>query len=208
MTTARRLTLRTAASAGLLSALLLAPTAAYAHDELTGSTPAAEESLSTPPEEIVLIYSAEILELGNDVAVEGVGQDWAAGDPVVDGQEVTVPLTEGMPAGEYTVTWRVVSSDGHPIEGVIPFSVEQGAAEPAEEEPAEGPEETQAPAATAEPTPESTPTEEPAPSTEESETTEDEEESGAVWPWVLGIGAVVLLGGVVAWLVVRRRRAP
>ncbi|MBO1751045.1 copper resistance protein CopC [Actinotalea sp. BY-33] len=205
MTTARRLTLRTAATAGLLSALLLAPTTAYAHDELTGSTPAAEESLATPPEEIVLTYSAGILDLGNEVTVEAEGQDWAAGDPVVEGQEVTVPLTEGMPAGEYTITWRVVSSDGHPIEGVIPFSVEQGAAEPAEEEPAEG---TEPPAATAEPTPEGTPTEEPAPSTEETATTEDEEESGAVWPWVLGIGAVVVVGGVVAWLVVRRRRTP
>jgi len=32
-------------------------------------------------------------------------------------------LRPGAPAGEYTVVWRVVSSDSHPIEGTFKFTV-------------------------------------------------------------------------------------
>lgn len=32
-----------------------------------------------------------------------------------------------LPAAGYVVEWRVVSSDGHPISGTIPFTVDGGA---------------------------------------------------------------------------------
>jgi hypothetical protein len=37
-------------------------------------------------------------------------------------------LREGAPAGKYTVAWRVVSSDSHPIEGTFAFTATSGAA--------------------------------------------------------------------------------
>jgi len=42
---------------------------------------------------------------------------------------VTAQLDEGLPPGEYTVAWHVVSSDGHPIDGEFTYAVE-GSAEP------------------------------------------------------------------------------
>uniref|UniRef100_UPI003B39FD74 copper resistance protein CopC n=1 Tax=Pseudactinotalea sp. TaxID=1926260 RepID=UPI003B39FD74 len=35
--------------------------------------------------------------------------------------------------GHYDIRWRVVSSDGHPISGVIPFSVGDAGERPAQE---------------------------------------------------------------------------
>lgn len=97
---------------------------ASAHDELLSSSPAAGENLPAPPDEIALTYSADVLDMGAEVVVaDGDGTDWVAGDPVVAFGVVTVPLRGGMPDAGYEVRWRVVSSDGHPISGLIPFTV-------------------------------------------------------------------------------------
>ncbi|MGV8875767.1 MAG: copper resistance CopC family protein, partial [Rhodococcus sp. (in: high G+C Gram-positive bacteria)] len=50
---------------------------------------------------------------------------WAASEPVVDGSTVTVDLDGLGDAGEYTIGYRVVSADGHPITGSIPFQLTQ-----------------------------------------------------------------------------------
>jgi methionine-rich copper-binding protein CopC len=61
------------------------------------------------------------------VVVSGAdGGRYESGDPVVNGPKVVQPVTPGMPPGRYTVAWRVVSEDGHPVEGEIPFTVTGG----------------------------------------------------------------------------------
>lgn len=128
-----------AAALGMVTALvvLLAPAApAAAHDQLIGSDPAAGERLDSAPTALTLEYSAEVMELGAMVIVaDATRDDWVQEEPVVDGTAVSVALPEGMPAGGYEIRWRVVSSDGHPISGVIPFTV--GDAEPYERTPSE-----------------------------------------------------------------------
>ncbi len=51
------------------------------------------------------------------------GDDWVAGEVEVDGNVVTAQLEAGMPVAGYQVRWQVVSEDGHPISGVIPFTI-------------------------------------------------------------------------------------
>lgn len=113
----------------LLAAVLLTASPAAAHDELADSDPAAGDSLASAPAEITLTYSADILEMGAEViVVDAEGTDWVEGTPLVEGQVVTATVGADMPVAGYEVRWRVVSSDGHPISGVIPFTV--GDAEP------------------------------------------------------------------------------
>jgi copper resistance protein C len=71
------------------------------------------------------------------IVVDASGRDWADGAPVLAGDAVTVPLEPGMPDAGYEVRWRVVSSDGHPIAGLIPFTI--GDAAPLERTAAEAP---------------------------------------------------------------------
>ena len=128
----------TAIAVAAAALVLAAPASALAHDELVTSTPTAEQSLDTAPDAVTLGYSAELLEIGAAVTVTGDdGTDWAASEPVIAGASVTVPLREGMPDGAYTVRWRVVSSDGHPISGLIPFTVGEVAAAAPTPSPAE-----------------------------------------------------------------------
>jgi methionine-rich copper-binding protein CopC len=116
------------ALAGLL--LLTAATAATAHDELVGSDPAAGAALDSAPDAVRLDYSADVLAFGAAVVVaDAAGDPWQAGEPVLDGSSVSVPLDPALPDGAYEVRWRVVSSDGHPITGLVPFTVGDVAAE-------------------------------------------------------------------------------
>lgn len=102
---------------------------ASAHDELVGSTPAAGDRLDAAPTEVVLTFSAAILPDGAAIeVVDADGTDWTAGNEVIDTNTLTVPLSADLAEAGYVVEWRVVSSDGHPISGAIPFAV--GDAEP------------------------------------------------------------------------------
>ncbi|UPL14815.1 copper resistance CopC family protein [Microbacterium galbinum] len=107
---------------------------ASAHDSLVHSTPEADESLATAPENITLTYSGELLVLGDStqgavvLVIDESGRDWATGDVEVSGNTVTATVEPGMPDAGYQVRWQVVSEDGHPISGIVPFTI--GDAEP------------------------------------------------------------------------------
>lgn len=122
---------------GVAAAVVVALTSvapASAHDDLLSSTPAANERWDPAPASVSLEFSAEVMELGALVMVaDAAGTDWAAGEPTVQASSVSVPVAPDMPAGGYEVRWRVVSSDGHPVSGVIPFTV--GDAEPLQRTP-------------------------------------------------------------------------
>jgi copper transport protein len=52
-----------------------------------------------------------------------------AGKPTTSGRVVTIPLRK-LHDGDYTVRWRVLSDDGHTVEGVFAFAVGVGRAPP------------------------------------------------------------------------------
>lgn len=124
-----RTRLHYAAAAGLLAAVAVFATAipASAHDSLLTSTPSPGERLELAPSEVSLRFSDDVLALGAAIIVTGEdGRDWALPDPVIVDDTVTAALSPGMPDASYELRWRVVSADGHPISGVIPFTVGDG----------------------------------------------------------------------------------
>lgn len=108
-------------------AMLATAAPASAHDELLSSDPASDEALTDAPTTVTLTFSADILDMGAAVVVTDGGQtDWVSALPTIDGPTVTATLDEGLPDAAYEIRWRVVSSDGHPISGVVPFTVGDG----------------------------------------------------------------------------------
>ncbi|WP_301471539.1 copper resistance CopC family protein [Brachybacterium sp.] len=134
MTTLISRPVRPAALLALAAALTLAvlavlPLPAHAHDTLIETDPSDGETLETSPEAITLTYSADVLEVSPVVRIDDAdGEPVSEVTPTVDGPTVTAELEEPLAAGTYTVQWRVVSSDGHPIEGSFTFDVEQDTA--------------------------------------------------------------------------------
>ncbi|WP_306370631.1 copper resistance CopC family protein [Nocardiopsis sp. CC223A] len=127
-------------AAVLAAALVAAPAPALAHDVLTGSDPEDGATLDTVPEEVVLSFNNAPMEGGSGSAVVVTGPDgettYEDGDLAFDGLDVSVGLLPLDEAGEYTIGFRVVSSDGHPIQDSLTFSVTEeavAAAAPAEE---------------------------------------------------------------------------
>lgn len=117
------------------TSVLVTALPAAAHDELLGSTPASGEALTDAPAEVTLTFSADVLTIGAAVIVaDAADRDWVADAPVVRDGTVTVSLDPQLPIGGYEIRWRVVSQDGHPISGIIPFTV--GGAEPLTRTPA------------------------------------------------------------------------
>jgi methionine-rich copper-binding protein CopC len=135
-----RAALRTAGTGALLALLVaVGATPAAAHDQLLDSSPTEGEHLTAAPSEVTLRFSAEILTIGPAVlVVDAAGTTWTVGEPRLDGPEVVAELADDVPDGAYEVRWRVVSSDGHPIAGTIPFTVGDPDAPPVAGAPAAG----------------------------------------------------------------------
>lgn len=109
--------------AAAMTAALGGASAASAHDSLVSSTPAAGDTVSSLSE-VRLDFSANLLgtDGGNIVIVVGPdGRHYEGACAELAGPTLTVPVALGAP-GEYSVEWRAVSSDGHPVSGVIPFT--------------------------------------------------------------------------------------
>lgn len=108
-------------------AALLSPLPASAHDQLVSSTPAEGERLGSAPTEVTLSFSGELLPMGAIImVVDGDDRDWVDDDPTIELTTITAPLKEGLVDAGYELRWQVVSSDGHPISGIVPFTIGDG----------------------------------------------------------------------------------
>ncbi|CEA09012.1 Copper resistance protein C precursor [Arthrobacter saudimassiliensis] len=115
-------------AAGLAATLATAPTA-LAHDQLISANPADGDVLAEPPAAVELVFSAELMDLGNEIRVEdAAGADVTGGELQLQRETLTQPLA-ALEDGTYEVTWRAVSSDGHPITGSFGFQVGSGGAD-------------------------------------------------------------------------------
>lgn len=109
----------------LLSAVLLvlAPLApASAHADLVSSNPKDGARLDTLPHHVRLEFSEDMQQPAYVVVTAADGSKVTTGKPAIDGTVVTQRLGKG-PAGAYTVAYRAVSGDGHPVSGELSFRV-------------------------------------------------------------------------------------
>lgn len=111
-------------AAGLAAALVVGPGVgpAEAHDVLASTTPAAGTTVGVLPDEVVLHFEEPAQALGTAVIVRGPAGDAADGRAELIDSDVVQPLRSGSPAGPYTVDWRVVSADGHVVQGTFAFT--------------------------------------------------------------------------------------
>lgn len=111
---------------------------AQAHSTLLSATPEDGSELDEAPDAVVLTFNEDITDLGTDIVVTGPdGEDATEGETEIDGAEVSRQLAGELAAGEYSITWRAVSADGHPIDVESTFTVLPGAGTGADGEPAE-----------------------------------------------------------------------
>jgi len=107
-----------------LLTLLGAPANAFAHSKLLSESPAADSRVESTLTELRLQFSEGLEIAFTRITITGpvkVETGAPALDPTDDALLI-VPILKPMGAGRCTVTWRVVSKDGHASEGTYSFS--------------------------------------------------------------------------------------
>ena len=200
--TARIFALIAAALLGMMT--LLGVNSASAHDELVATSPTQGAVLESSPKEFVLSFSGALKQIGTIIKLQSADGEPVETTFVIVGRDLTVTPVAALPSGEYSLVTRVVSSDGHPIDKKLEFSVkEPQAATSAEPTPAATAEPSAEPtaAASVEPTPAATaePSAGPTAQATPAPVTPEEGKSfmglpiGLVW----GLVALVVLGSIV-----------
>ncbi len=116
-----------------LSAVLGIAAPATAHAELVEASPAADSVIGALPEYVDLTFGENIMTIdgseGSNIitVVDSNGAKVDDETIVVNAAVVSVGIKPGFGNGSYTVTYRVVSEDGHPIEGSYKFEVGEAA---------------------------------------------------------------------------------
>lgn len=107
-----------------------APTGALLHATLLRSSPAANSRLAQPPDTIRLVFSEPVVPALSQISLtDSAGNTRkleVAGDP--RNVRILVGRVGPILRGEYKVSWRILSADGHPIGGSFSFFVESSSA--------------------------------------------------------------------------------
>ncbi|MDT7742579.1 MAG: copper transport protein, partial [Actinomycetota bacterium] len=113
----------------LLVALLavVAAVPASAHAMLERTSPGADGVVARAPDRVDVTFSEAVSLVPGAVRVyDGALREvdtGAASHPDGDPTSAAVALPPDLAAGTYTVTWRVVSADSHPVSGGFRFSI-------------------------------------------------------------------------------------
>ncbi|HEY0258303.1 MAG TPA: copper resistance CopC family protein, partial [Lacisediminihabitans sp.] len=123
----RFLTLTTVAALTVAIPVLGLATAAQAHNYLVDSTPKAGQVLTSLPREFTITTNDVLLDVGGNGAgfalqvQDAAGRYYGDGCVTIDGPAMSTGAALGA-AGTYTVTWQVISTDGHPVSDSYTFT--------------------------------------------------------------------------------------
>jgi methionine-rich copper-binding protein CopC len=111
-------------------ALALAVPTAVSHTSFVSSNPAAGSAVMQWPDQISIEFDEDLISIGEEkanfiVANNSVGDQVSNNDENIDSNIVTVSLSPNQVEGPVLVFYRVVSADGHPVEGEFTFTYGQ-----------------------------------------------------------------------------------
>jgi copper transport protein len=110
-----------------LAAALIWPASAGAHAALLETSPASGTDVPTAPHRLVLTFDQQVHPVaGGTSVVDDAGHSVTAGaaaNAPGNSKQLVIPLQPNLPAGDYTVHWSIVSTDGHLIAGVYAIGV-------------------------------------------------------------------------------------
>ncbi len=111
-------------------ALALAVPTAVSHTSFVSSNPAAGSVVMQWPDQISIQFDEDLISIGEEkanfiVVNNSVGDQVSNNDENIDSNIVTVSLSPNQVEGPVLVFYRVVSADGHPVEGEFTFTYGQ-----------------------------------------------------------------------------------
>ncbi len=110
-----------------LAFALLSAAPATAHTDLVASDPRDGQTLSSAPTEIALTFAEDLLAGGDRLVAKTAAGTRIELTPQVQGNVLRAPWPTSAGAGDFTVLYRAVAADGHPLQGRLLFSVRPAA---------------------------------------------------------------------------------
>lgn len=98
---------------------------ADAHASLVSTNPADGSHIQAAPRTIDLTFSDD-LDSGFLAVTAPDGTTVRTSEPRLSGPQMSADLAESHQAGRYTVAYRIVSVDGHPVAGQFTFTTTSG----------------------------------------------------------------------------------
>ena len=113
-----------AVATGSIAALVIAPSA-LAHARLDSSSPSNDQVLRRAPEQVVLTFSEPVeTGFGSVRVIDGAARRVDDARTIrPDPTAVAVGLPSDLSPGTYTVAWRIVTADSHPVSGAFVFHI-------------------------------------------------------------------------------------
>lgn len=109
---------------------LLITSVAQAHISLVKSIPTADAVVTTPPQQIDLVFSEQLVLRASRLELSVIKDGGAAEkvehidvELINDGKTLRATLHNPLGVGVYQVQWRAVGDDNHPMTGEYSFTI-------------------------------------------------------------------------------------
>ena len=99
---------------------------ATAHTSLISQTPVGNSIIEALPSEVVLTFDESLIDIGNSNVIsvlDPMGTEISIGDTKVNNNVVSRSIKASQIGGRYSVTYRVVSEDGHVVSSTYQFTL-------------------------------------------------------------------------------------
>lgn len=112
------------ATISLTALAALIPSAAAAHAALSDSIPKDGAVLTELPQKVTVSLTEAVREPAQVVVINADGNRINSKTVTVSDNTASSQIVNQSGSGDYTISYRVVSVDGHPVTGTIEFTVE------------------------------------------------------------------------------------
>jgi copper transport protein len=114
-------------SLALCAAIARAATRVLLHATMLRSAPAANSHVTKPPETIRLVFSEHVVPELSQITLgrpDGSSTQLQVANDPHDVRTLVGRVAGELTSGRYKVSWRVLSTDGHPVGGSFSFAIE------------------------------------------------------------------------------------
>ena len=107
---------------------------ALAHGEIVAAYPEQYSNVIPIPTQVWVEFDGTLQKLEGQAintieVLDSTGLTISYGDPIIEGGKISTKLSGQAAAGVFTVNYRIVSEDGHPVEGSYTFNASPDYAE-------------------------------------------------------------------------------
>ena len=111
--------------------LILSSPISFAHGQLVTAYPSVDSVSSPTPSQVWIEFDGELQLIEGEVVntlkvTDSTGLVVSSPEAVIEGTKISTQISDQSVGGVFTVQYRIVSEDGHPVEGSYTFEASPG----------------------------------------------------------------------------------